>query len=110
MTADRRKKQKADGELMYSALMTREEKEARIGRLVTEHSDLKKIIALLESELKDVGAEMEPVAYLLRRDPVRAFEKLKALPDTADLLTKCEKLVKAVNRSSDIKETLQNCD
>jgi len=92
---------------MYSAIMSKEEKAERIGRLVAEYSDLKEQIGLWEDELKKAGRELESLHLFLRRaDPERVLSTLKQV-DFEQLKQTATRLAAAKERFDEIKSTLK---
>ena len=92
--------------------MTKEETEAKIGRLTVEYTELRRQISLWDGELRQAGqrmAEKAPLFRLASGDPQRVLTALAEIPDKSDLVAIAQKLSKAVARQRDIKETLLAC-
>jgi hypothetical protein len=95
--------------MLYIAAMTKEKTEAIIGRLTVEYSEAKHHIGLLENHFRHVSELLEQLIYPLRRDPEAVIERLKELPDKAELIATADELAAEKQRVSLLRDRLRDC-
>lgn len=93
--------------MVYSAVMTQEEKRARLANATLEYAELKQQVNLLEDEFLKVGRFFESVVPVFRRgEASRILDKLSEMPDKAALVESAEKLKQAKGRLEELKDLL----
>ena len=92
---------------MYSAVMTKKEKSARIGDLMTEYSEVRDALILLEKEMSDLSRLFYDLAPLLRSRPEAAVERIEAeLPEKSDFIAAMRRVSTLRDRRDYLKNTL----
>lgn len=94
---------------MYSPLMTKEKKDAIIGRLTRECSAAREDRNLHERALREASLVVESLTHALRRmDAPRVIELLNSV-DFEEIRTTAENLQKAAAAFESLKNELRDC-